>query len=193
MKNRFNVAKLLVIGVCLFFVGFAFQGLSTAQNRQASDGPANQGTRAPRQDGDATAGRAVFRFETFGNEGFWTDAARVPQGIVAAKVTPLKALQLGLSVDVDALDPATQQAVAKELQSDPTGMKSKLFNDPKTTLRLLNANAVIGLVVKDSNGDGNRRQDGRGQRQYSWRYSRQRAAALARSRAQAGVPARQHG
>jgi hypothetical protein len=45
----------------------------------------------------------VFRFETFGNEGFWTDAVRMPQGIKAARVTPLQALKLGLSVDIDAL------------------------------------------------------------------------------------------
>jgi len=155
MKTTSDVARVLAIGIILLFVGFVGYTFSSAQNRTApSDGPANQGPRVQRQDGDATAGRDVFRFETFGNEGFWTDAARVPQGVVKAKVTPLKALQLGLSVDVDALDAATQQAVAKELQADPTGAKSKLFNDPKTTLKLLNANAVIGLVVKDSNGDG---------------------------------------
>lgn len=155
MKKASDAVKLSVIGVILLCLGFAGHSFSSAQNRVApQDGPANQGPRVPRQDGDATNGREVFRFETFGNEGFWTDAARVPQGVVKAKVTPLKALQLGLSVDVDALDPATQQVVAKELQKDPTGVKSKLFNDPKTTLKLLNANAVIGIVVKDSNGDG---------------------------------------
>lgn len=155
MKKTSDAVKLSAIGVILLVIGFAGHSFSSAQNRTASqDGPANQGPRVPRQDGDATSGREVFRFETFGNEGFWTDAARVPQGVVKAKVTPLKALQLGLSVDVDALDAATQQAVAAELQKDPTGAKSKLFNDPKTTLKLLNANAVIGLVVKDSNGDG---------------------------------------
>lgn len=155
MKNISTVIKVITIGGFLLFVGLTGHIFSSAQNRTApSDGPANQGTRAPREDGDATAGRDVFRFETFGNEGFWTDAARVPQGVVKAKVTPLMALKLGLSVDVDALDAATQQAVAKELQADPTGATSKLFNDPKTTIKLLNANAVIGLVVKDSNGDG---------------------------------------
>ncbi len=155
MKHSANVARVFALGVFLLFVGFVAHNLSNAQNKSMqSDGPVNQGTRAPREDGDAAVGRDVFRFETFGNEGFWTDAARVPQGVVAAKVTPLMALKLGLSVDVDALDAATQQAVAKELQEDPTGAKSKLFNDPKTTIKLLNANSIIGLVVKDSNGDG---------------------------------------
>lgn len=154
MKNTSDVAKLLVIGVFLLFAGFAVQGLSTAQNRPASDGPMNQGTRAPRQDGDERSGRDVFRFETFGNEGFWTDAVRLPAGVVAAGVTPLQALQLGLQVDVDALDDATKRAVAAELKKDPTGKSSALFNDPAVTVKLINANAVAGMVVKDTNGDG---------------------------------------
>lgn len=154
MRDSFNVAKLLIIGVFLLFAGFAVQGLSTAQNRQGSDGPMNQGTRAPRQDGNAKSGRDVFRFETFGNEGFWTDAVRLPAGVVAARVTPLQALKLGLQVDVDALDDATKKAVAAELKKDPTGQSSALFNDPAVTVKLINANAVAGMVVKDSNGDG---------------------------------------
>jgi cytochrome c2 len=78
----------------------------------------------------------------------------MPKGMVDAKVTPLMALKLGLSVDVDALDRSTSQAVARDLKADPTGASSKLLNDPKTTLALLNANAVIGVVVKDTNRDG---------------------------------------
>jgi cytochrome c2 len=114
----------------------------------ASDGPANQGTPAPRQDGNANAGRDVFRFETFGNEGFWTDAVRLPAGIKAAKVTPLKALQLGLMVDVDAVDPETQKELVKQLKEDPSGKKSALLNDPDVTAKLIAANAVIGFAPK---------------------------------------------
>lgn len=155
MKNASNVAKALALGVFLLFVGFASLNLSSAQNRPArSDGPMNQGVRAPRQDGNARSGREVYGFETFGNEGFWTDAVRLPAGVVEAKVTPLMALQLGLQVDVDALDTATKKAVAAELKKDPTGKSSALFNDPNVTVKLINANAVIGMVTKDTNGDG---------------------------------------
>lgn len=97
-------------------------------------------------------GQRVFRMETFGNEGFWTDAARLPAGIVAAKLTPVQALKTGLSVNVDALDPATQKAVADEIAKD--GTAGPILNDFETTVKLLNANAVIGVVVRDSNGDG---------------------------------------
>lgn len=117
-------------------------------------GPDNPGTPATQMLGDAVSGKQVFRSETFGNEGFWTDALKLPQGIAAAGVTPVQALQLGLSVDVDALDAATQAAVAADLAADPTGASSTLLNDPATTVALINANAVIGFSVQDSNDDG---------------------------------------
>ncbi len=122
--------------------------------KSSSDGPVDQGTRVPRKDGDASRGQEVFRFETFGNEGFWTDAMRVPAGVRAAKVTPLDALKLGLSVDVEAVDADTQKTLRDELTRDPSGLKSSILNDPTMTAKLLDANAVIGMVVKDSNGDG---------------------------------------
>ncbi|MEP6800752.1 MAG: hypothetical protein ABJC07_02355 [Acidobacteriota bacterium] len=108
----------------------------------------------PRQDGNAVAGKDVFRFETFGNERFWTDAVRLPAGVMAAHVTPFQALKLGLEVDSDALDPATRQALTEQLKADPTGRTSALLNDAMMTGKLFNANAVIGMPVKDSNGDG---------------------------------------
>lgn len=149
------IAKLVVISVfstvAIFWAGNLVE--SQVANKR-SDGPADQGNPVVAEKGDEDSGREVFRFETFGTEGFWTDAVRVPQGMVAAKVTPLQALQLGLSVDVEALDDATKNAVAADLKADPTGRSSKLLNDPMTTVKLVNANAVIGLPIKDSNRDG---------------------------------------
>lgn len=153
-RNAIKLAAILVVFGFAALVLTSSNFVTTAQRGNTADGPANQGPTFPRQDGNAASGREVFRFETFGNEGFWTDAVRVPKGVADSKLTPLKALQVGLSVDVDALDSATKAAVAKELQMDPTGATSKLFNDPKTTIALLNANAVIGMVVKDTNSDG---------------------------------------
>ena len=149
-----SILKFLVIAIFAVTGLIWMAGSSHSQMQTRMDGPADQGPVVPTQQGNAVSGKEVFRFETFGNEGFWTDAVRVPKGVVDSKLTPLKALKVGLSVDVDALDSATKMAVAKELKMDPTGATSKLFNDPKTTIALLNANAVIGMVVKDSNGDG---------------------------------------
>ncbi len=113
-----------------------------------NDGPSDQGMPLPQQMGDANLGREVFRFETFGNEGFWTDAVRFPAGVAAAGVTPLQALELGLQVDADAIDPATAQQLAAELRADPSGRSSRLLNDPNVTMALIKANAVIGMSAK---------------------------------------------
>ncbi len=119
-----------------------------------SNGPDSSVAPVVHATGDATAGRNVFRFETFGTEGFWTDAVRLQQGIAAAGVTPIQALGIGLSVDIDALDAPTQAALTAELATDLSPANAPLLNDPATTIALINANAVIGIVAKDSNGDG---------------------------------------
>ncbi|MDQ6664914.1 MAG: hypothetical protein M3Z23_11025 [Acidobacteriota bacterium] len=132
----------------------AVDSRNAAGTSGGSDGPSTAENLPPRQDGNAAAGKNVFRFETFGNEGFWTDAARMPAGIKAAKVTPLQALELGLSVDVDAVDATTRDTLMTQLKADPSGKSSSLLNDPKMTAKLINANAVIGMPIKDSNDDG---------------------------------------
>jgi hypothetical protein len=43
--------------------------------------------------------RLFLRFETFGNEAFWTDAAHVPEGMMADHVTPMKVMSIGLSLE----------------------------------------------------------------------------------------------
>ena len=112
-------------------------------------GPFDQGPRLPQQSGNANVGRDVFRFETFGNEGFWTDAVRLPGGIAAARVTPLQALQLGLQIDSDMVDTATKAELARELAIDPSGRSSNLLNDPAVTTKLVMAGAVIGMSPRN--------------------------------------------
>ncbi len=121
---------------------------------KAQDGPTTPGDPLPHRTGDAAKGRDVFRFETFGNEGFWTDAARMPQGMADAKVTPLDALKAGLVVDADAVPADLKAAMAKEFKTDLSPANAPTLNDPKVTVRLIEANAVVGIVPKDSNGDG---------------------------------------
>ena len=104
--------------------------------------------------GVASRGRDVFRFETFGNEGFWTDAMRLPQGMMAAKITPIEALKSGLMVDIDAVPPGMRATMEAELKTDLSLQNAPMLNDPNTTMKLIEANAVIGVVPKDSNGDG---------------------------------------
>ena len=139
------------VGLLLVTAGCGGGGESTDNG---SDGPTSAETAVVHQVGNATSGKAVFRFETFGNEAFWTDAIRLPAGIIATNFTPIKALQMGLSVDSDALDAATLAAIGAELKTDLSPANAPLLNNVATTLKLINANAIIGIVPKDTNGDG---------------------------------------
>lgn len=98
--------------------------------------------------GTADAGRDVYRFETFGTEGFWTDAVRMPQGMKAAKLTVLDALNAGVSFDVDAIPAEIKAALTTELATDRSAAKAPTLNDPATMDALVKANAVIGMVPK---------------------------------------------
>lgn len=113
-----------------------------------------EGTANARIFGRAGPGRDVFRFETFGNEGFWTDAARVPKGMADAKVTPLDALKTGLLFDIDAVPKAMRDTMVSELKTDLSPRNAPTLNDPLATVKLIEANAVVGIVPKDTNGDG---------------------------------------
>jgi mono/diheme cytochrome c family protein len=48
-------------------------------------------------------GRDIFRDDTFGNERFWTDTARLHE-LVGREIEPLEALGLGVKVDMDRLN-----------------------------------------------------------------------------------------
>jgi mono/diheme cytochrome c family protein len=81
------------------------------------------------------AGMDIFRFDTFGDEKYWTDTLRMHE-VIQAAVTPVAALGVGLKVDADALPAAVKEALAKG-QLD--------LNSPATTVALLKLNAVVGL------------------------------------------------
>jgi hypothetical protein len=89
-------------------------------------------------------GRHTFRFDTFGDEAFWSDELGLDRAIKGAKhggigpgVTPKTALALGLKVDMDALPAAlVEQIKAGKVDLD----------DPGTTLALIKLNAVLGVV-----------------------------------------------
>ena len=82
----------------------------------------------------ANLGRAIFRFDTFGDEQLWTGVLRMHEPI--AKLSPKQALAVGLKVDVDALPPAVVAALKAGLVN---------LDDPAVTLTLLRANAVVGV------------------------------------------------
>lgn len=89
-------------------------------------------------------GQQVFRFDTFGDEQFWTDTARMHE-VVQKAVSPTTALSVGLKVDADAIPPD----VAAAIKAGKVDLK-----DPATTVTLLKLNAVVGLkgMVTTVNG-----------------------------------------
>ncbi|HEX8719457.1 MAG TPA: hypothetical protein VF736_02335 [Pyrinomonadaceae bacterium] len=96
-------------------------------------------------------GKEIFRFDTFGDEAFWTDKLKLHQAIEGAKlggvgpgVSPKTALSVGLKVDMDAL-PADLVAKVKRGEVN--------LDDPATTLALIKLDAVLG-VKGTFNGDG---------------------------------------
>lgn len=89
-------------------------------------------------------GREIFRFDTFGDEQFWTDTLRMHE-VIQQAVTPAIALAVGLKVDVDALP----QAVRDALAAGDVDLESTA-----TTLALLKLNAVVGVMGDVQTIDG---------------------------------------
>jgi len=92
----------------------------------------------------AEQGRDIFRFDTYGDETFWTDTLRMHE-VIQAAVDPATALSVGLKVDAEALP-------AEVVQGIQSGAIS--LTDPATTVALLKLNAVVGLkgTVETING-----------------------------------------
>jgi mono/diheme cytochrome c family protein len=80
-------------------------------------------------------GKEIFRFDTFGDEKYWTDTLRMHE-VIAGGVSPRTALSVGLKVDVDALPQAVRDALA-------AGQVN--LDDPAVTVTLLKLNAVVGV------------------------------------------------
>ncbi len=89
-------------------------------------------------------GKDIFRFDTFGDETFWTDTLRIHE-VIRSAVDPTTALSVGLKVDTDSLPPA----VVAGIQNGSISLTS-----PATTVALLKLNAVVGVkgTVTSVNG-----------------------------------------
>jgi len=122
---------------------------SSQEAKNPPKAPAKAGKADHALVGDPVSGRDVFRFETFGNEGFWTDAMRLPQGMKKEKVTPLMLLETGFHIDADALPADLRTALGAEFKTDHSAAKAPTLNDPAATMKIVEANALIGVVPKN--------------------------------------------
>ena len=95
-------------------------------------------------------GKKIFRYETFGDEAFWTDKLHLEKAIEGEKhggvgegLSPKAALAAGLKVDLAILP----EPLRKKIQ------EGKFLDDVSVTLDLLRLDAVLGVIGK-FNGDG---------------------------------------
>ena len=88
-------------------------------------------------------GKQIFRYDTFGDEAYWSDKLKLHQAIQGSKfggigpgVSPKTALAVGLKVDMDALPADLVEKIKKgEVNLD----------DPATTLALIKLDSVLGV------------------------------------------------
>ena len=93
------------------------------------------------------AGEEIFRYDTFGDEVYWTDTLRMHE-VIEGSVSPSLALAVGLKVDADALPQSLKDAIAAG-EVD--------LEDPATTVALLELDAVVGLSGEVEEVDGGKR------------------------------------
>lgn len=97
-------------------------------------------------------GKETFRFNTFGDEDFWSGVLHIDKAILGednggygSGVSPVTALAVGLKVDAEALP----EEVVSAIQAGQVDLE-----DPATTLALLQLDAVVGVKGNfDMEGD----------------------------------------
>jgi hypothetical protein len=133
LLHALPLAALVLLGVIVFnaTVDATRAGRSTPRATPAANGPV------------VAQGRQTFRYDTFGDEAFWTGALQLHRAISGAKlggvgpgVSPKTALAVGLKVDA-AKVPAE---VAQGIKAGKVDLDA-----PATTLALLKLDAVVGL------------------------------------------------
>jgi len=140
--NQRKVIALFVFGVlCLIYVSDrsrAQQQAGMAQKTRAFDSRIDANAEQMLEEG-----RRIFRYETFGDEAYWSDKLQLHRAIAGAKLggvgpglSPKAALSVGLKVDMDAL-PADLVAKVKKGEVN--------LDDPATTLALIKLDSVLGV------------------------------------------------
>src|SRR5690349_19177205 len=143
-----RLVKLALVLLSAAIVMVCVDRLSYASRFDEQNRGRGKTTEAERQT-DANAqrmldeGKQTFRFDTFGDEAFWTDALQLQRALAGEKfggvgpgVSPKTALAVGLKVDADALP----ESLVQQLKHGRVDL-----DDPATTLALLKLNAVIGV------------------------------------------------
>jgi hypothetical protein len=135
------IALLLFVALGLIYIGErsrAQQQTGMSQKAQTFDGRIDSNAQQMMEEG-----RRIFRYDTFGDEAYWSDKLKLHRAIAGEKLggvgpglSPKAALSVGLKVDMDALPADLVEKVKKgEVNLD----------DPATTLALIKLDSVLGV------------------------------------------------
>ena len=138
MKKKFFIPPLLLIALIAVF------SLISCNKGDTGHFPPGEGELPlpPLDQKLVKEGQKVFRYDTFGDETFWTDVLQMNQ-VIESAVSPKTALAVGLKVDASAL-PA---AVVAGIQDGSISL-----DDPQSTLALISLDAVLGVKGTVSKG-----------------------------------------
>ena len=141
----------LIIGILILFISVSqliqcsnsSNGQTTSKEKDKNIGKENTDPITDNANKMLAEGKQTFRYETFGDEAYWTDALQLNKAIAGEKnggvgggLSPNAALAAGLKVDMDAI-PADVSAAIKAGKVN--------LDDPAVTLTLLQLNAVLGV------------------------------------------------
>ena len=141
MKNKKQILIIAILVVLTGFIQCSKQFKKTEDEVASVKG--SESAKIEKNKSLIAEGKQIFRFDTFGDEDFWSGLLHLDKAIAGEKnggfgpgVSPLDALNIGLKVDVEALPP---EVIA--------GIESGDINltEPATTLALLQLNAVVGV------------------------------------------------
>ena len=141
MKNK----KQIVIVSLIFLVAGFIQCSKTFEKPSEEIAATKAGESAGSEKNKSliAEGKEIFRFDTFGDEDFWSGLLHIDKAILGMNnggfgpgVSPNDALNVGLKVDVEALTPE----VIAGIESGDIKL-----TEPATTIALLKLNAVVGV------------------------------------------------
>lgn len=148
MKTAFVLAGSLLAGA----LTLTFTGRLDAQRTTSHARPGSFDEVIAEHSADLfSRGQQIFRFDTFGDESFWSGALKLDHAIAGARfggvgpgLSPAAALGAGLKVDADMVPPQILAAIRAGAVD---------LNDPANTQALIAAKAVVGVMpVGGGNG-----------------------------------------
>jgi hypothetical protein len=141
MKYKKQLLVIAPVAAVLFFIQCS-KSLEKSENKDLSRS-SNEESLSSDKKSLVDEGKQIFRFDTYGDEDFWSGLLHIDKAIAGADnggfgagVSPKTALAVGLKVDAQALPPE----VIAGIQSGKISL-----DDPATTIALIKLNAVVGV------------------------------------------------